>query len=409
MREPGELLRRISDRIRLVVARFPEVHLPVSDRKRLLLAVVLALLIHGIIFLMVPGPAERDFQPFDAPLYVRFDPLPDQPEPVAEPESVPELEPELEPAPHESTPPEPEPEAEPEPVTPDLIGGETDPVTAAIPERAPDPAPVPAPSPSPRITPQPPADSAPPAAGLQPAPEAPSESAPAPVPSSPDPAPPAREAPTRTVQRGDLRSAPSAVDDRRLATDLERFYDWQKQFSEELADYQRQQDAVRSDAIESTPREQEISGTETFIADQLNRILDAIRTADRNVITLRDDNGPESPGSDHDTATADDRGDGSGIEIDTPGGTRRRVTGSGLDLREVSLPAGFPAEYPVRVVFRVNAQGEVFSARPTPPTPSVELNSSISTAVEQWRFEPAPGSSPVEGSVTIIVDTATRR
>ncbi|MFO8042527.1 MAG: hypothetical protein R6U25_04925 [Alkalispirochaeta sp.] len=84
------------------------------ERDRLLVAIAAAVLVHGVVFVVVPfsGLAERDR--LDPPMYVALDPLPpEQAEEPAEPE--PEPEPELEETPEPEPDPEPEPQPEPEP------------------------------------------------------------------------------------------------------------------------------------------------------------------------------------------------------------------------------------------------------------------------------------------------------
>ncbi|TVR66843.1 MAG: hypothetical protein EA427_15540, partial [Spirochaetaceae bacterium] len=112
--KPGKLqflLRRILARsvalVRGIVALAKELwreirgaHLPRTDRNRLLLSVALALIIHGILFLLVPGPAALEPVRFEAPLYVSFDPLPE--ERALEPDPPP-------PPPPPSPPPPPPP------------------------------------------------------------------------------------------------------------------------------------------------------------------------------------------------------------------------------------------------------------------------------------------------------------
>ncbi|TVR74323.1 MAG: hypothetical protein EA427_01180 [Spirochaetaceae bacterium] len=195
-----------------------------------------------------------------------------------------------------------------------------------------------------------------------------------------------------------------------LQQELQVLYDWQREFSRELADWEREQQE-RLAATDSAVPTPDASSPVNFFEAQLASVLAAIRDSDRNVLTVTDSGAPGVPaGPAGPDAPGDSPGDGSGIVVETPGGTRHRTRGSSPDLSGIALPAGFPTEYPVRVTFTVNSRGEVVSAGPSPPTPSGDLNARIRSAVQGWQFEAvSPGSPLVEGSVTIIVETATRR
>ena len=394
-------LRSLPDTIRAM-------RLPRTDRNRLLLAVGLAVLMHLVVFLLVPGPQLPEQRPFEVPLYVSFDPLPAEIDPEAP----------AEPDPPVPDPPQPAPPPEPDPVpaTPDLAREEPGPIASADPatppaERAPaEPAPTPPPEPSPEPVPEtPPREPAPapePAPVPEPAPQPPPpdpEPEPAPAPPPPLPPPP----PERTVDRDALRSpATTTITETQIQQDLQVLYDWQQEFRQELADYEALQQE-RLTAAESVAPQPDTTSPVNFFEDQLARVLAAIRDSDRNVITVTEGRAPV-PGAEPDDPDAA-AGDGSGIAIESAAGTRRRTSGTSPDLSGLALPPGFPAEYPVRVVFTVGSSGEVVTATPSPPTPSQELNDRIRTAVQRWRFEPAPGSPPVQGSVTIIVETSTIR
>lgn len=208
------------------------------------------------------------------------------------------------------------------------------------------------------------------------------------------------------MDRGSLLEPATTADEDRLERELEVLYDWQQQVQQELAAYEEQQQQ-RLSATDSAAPTPTVSTRENFLANQLTQMLTAIRETSRNVITVGDPNGP--PATPGPGAQERSGGDGSGIVVDAPGGARSRISGSSPDLTGLSLPPGFPAEFPVRVVFSVDPRGEVLSPRLSPVTPSAELNNRIQNAVRDWRFEPAQGSSSVQGSVTIIVETSTRR
>lgn len=434
---------------------FGGIRMPRTDRNRLLLSVALALLLHGVVFLLIPGPESLERPPFDAPLYVSFDPLPAEidtaedppqdpiPEPVPDdpvpppppPPPPPPSEPELSGGPIAQTgpgsapaerapapsptppaeaapapPPEPTPAPdstpapEPSPAPPPEPRPVPEPRRAPPPEPAPTPEPAPAPPPEPRPTPPPePAPSPPP----EPTPTP--EPAPAPPPEpTPAPAPP-RQAPTRTVDRGAL-TAPETRDpeDTQLQQELQILYDWQQQYREEIAEWEalQQERLAAADAVTPQP---DASSPVNFFESQLASVLAAIRDTNRNVLTVTEGSAPGDPAR-APSSPGPTGGDGSGILVESPGGVRHRIHGSSPDLTGISLPAGFPPEYPVRVVFSVNSRGEVVAAAASPPTPSHELNARIRDAVQGWRFETVTAGSPlVEGSVTIIVETAARR
>jgi hypothetical protein len=427
---------------RLVGALLREADVPQSDRKRLYLAVGIALGIHILGFLLIPGLQTIQPRPFETPLYVTFEPTPDDTVDLAEPELPPEPDPvpddpAIEPpdAPPEPvgridppTPPDSPTREEPDRTEPaELAGGDTAPddAVASVPARPPEAAPTPAPArPDPDPS-QPPSPEAAPA----PVPEPSPAPAPAPPPADPEPvAPPppppiVQQEPEWTGEQAQRRFDPDAlrapsptpgVDTAVLEEDLRVFYQWQENFEAELRAYEEEQDERFSGDELGTTRPDAAPG-ESELARQLSRMLAAIRDASNNVVTATEgEDGSDRPGaSPSDDPTGPDGpeagGDGSGVSVGSGTGTRYRVSGGSPDLRGLSLPAGFPAEYPVQVVFSVNSFGGVTQVRLSPPTPVSELNRRIREAVERWQFQTAPGSSSVNGSVTIIVETTTRR
>ncbi|SIQ83915.1 TonB family C-terminal domain-containing protein [Alkalispirochaeta americana] len=350
------------------------IRLPSSDRARFALALALALVLHGVLFFLFPSLDARDMEVLEPPLYVTFDPLPEVP-------------------PQE---PSPDPEEEPPPPPPEDLSPESPLQEEEAPEKKDSP-PAPPPSPSPPV----PADD-PPAP-----PSAPEPAQPDPVPPPPPPPPPPRE---RSFDPNALREAPAREDAPRVEQEIAELYQWQQEFQETLAAHDQEQQE-RLSATESLP-EQERSALRRSFSEELSRMLAELRQTGEQVVTSAD---LETPDAVSDQPR--DRADSSGISIpaqdrsrDTgSGGRRLRVGGGSPDLQGLALPAGFPPEYPVRVIFSVNARGEVISARLAPPTPSDALNQRIRRAVQEWRFEPSEGSPPVEGSVTIIVETKARQ
>lgn len=360
------------------------------ERDRLLVAIAAAVLVHGVVFVVVPfsGLAERDR--LDPPMYVALDPLPPEqaeesaePEPEPEPEETPEPEPEPDPEPEPQPEPEPELESEPEPEP----ATEPEPQPEAEEPRAQEPA-----TPSEE-------DSAPPA---EPEPdEAPAApSGPAFVETPPPPPPPPRERQFSDV-RSDFGGQDSQADSGFVDSQISSLYDWQSEHSEALEAWEQRQEERRSRTTAEEPEDDRSAASDNTLAQRLSDLIEGIRTSSSNVVDSDD-----APPSDRDQSDAGS-GDGSGIAVEDGSGTRRRTEGAAVDLSSVSLGSGFPPEYPVRVRFQVNAAGTVISARVQPPTPDPDLNRAIEAAVEQWRFEAAADrqSAPVEGSVTIIVQT----
>ncbi len=182
--------------------------------------------------------------------------------------------------------------------------------------------------------------------------------------------------------------------------EVAQFYRWvserEQQLSEYVARQQRREDATG-------PRDQSEPGqTDSELQVALQEFIRNITRQSENVVTASPSRAaaPESASP----------GDNRGITVTGPGGPRRRTFGAPPSLEGINLPPGFPPAYAVHVIFRVSPQGQVVRTAVVPPTPYPELDRRIVTAVDQWRFEPASGdgSSFIEGSVTILIDTSMR-
>ncbi len=384
------------------------------ERDRLLVSVAAAVLVHGVIFVVVPfsGLAERDR--LEPPMYVALDPLPPdpaeelaepEPEETAEPDPEPDLEPDPEPEPEPEPTPESQPEPDPEPEPAPELQSEPDPEPATEPESAPEPDPEPEPEPAPEEPRAPEPDTASDEDSAPPAEPTPEESPPAPsgpafVETPPPPPPPPRERQFSDV-RSDFGGQDSQPDSGFVDAQISSLYDWQSEHSDALEAWEERQEERRSRTTTEEPADDRSAASDNTLAQRLTDLIEGIRTSSSNVVDSDD-----PPRRDRDQSD-DSSGDGSGIVVEDGSGTRRRTEGAAVDLSSVSLGSGFPPEYPVRVRFQVNAAGTVISARVQPPTPDPDLNRAIEAAVERWRFESAADrrSAPVEGSVTIIVQT----
>lgn len=324
----------------------------VSDGERFAMALLLALLLHGGIVLLVPGSFLSPLPEFEPPLYVSFDPLP-QPEEDAP--VVPNVTPEQ---------PEPVPEiASPETIvdSPSSDGNASAPV-----------APVESNSGGTRTV---------------------QTNTPTFV---PDPAPPA---PVRSIDPRTLQRNSSAPSSDFVEAELSRYYAFQEEWLAAQEAYQERVAASSDsgDSGDSGPAAPDVAPLE----DQLRRVLEGIRSSangDPRVVDLGSDR-PATPGAD----SSD--GDGSGIRIGDDRGGRYRLSAGELDLSDLRLPLGFPAEYPLSCGVRVNAEGVVVGARVEPPSPSQELNERVAGWVRSWRFETARTDQTVESTFTIIVRT----
>jgi TonB family protein len=366
----------------------------VRDRRRIIAAATAALVMHGVLFLLFPRVGSPVDHTFEAPLYVALDPVqPEEPEPAPDvPDAVPDP-----PAEESDVERDPEPEPEPEPY---------DTLAETAPAPAPDrPAPAPAPA---RETP------APTRAETAPAPStASSEGAERTAPAlegTAEPAPPPRPAPERTFNPAGLERTSSdpadarAAEQRRIAEIAE--------VQEELAEWeQRQEESARalstdSDAADSP--DEVPTDRVTRLRSQLYSLIEGIRTAE-NVVSADGNRAADAddrtdPGSESGT-DSDQPGAGTVTIDDTGGGTRRLLSDPAVDVSSVSLPGSFPPTYLAEVRFRVRPNGYVESASVVPPSPVGELDRVLEETVRSWRFEPASGSSDVEGSVRILIDT----
>ncbi len=327
-----------------------------GDGERFLVALAVALVLHGALFILIPRlDAVRD-ETFDAPLYVALDPLPVT----------------------ASSETEPVPPPTREPVVREETVARAESSSSAAPDERP----------STRDT---------------------DGTVAAPAPAERAFVPPPPPLPPRTRVASDLRGdfAPSesrSTDAAFLNEQLQALYDWQEAYRRDLEVWEAEQ-AQRLDGGEVAPRplQPEIEGA---LARELDRLVDAIRSGSTNVIETASPGDREPP----DAAETDSAASG-GIAIGDGDGRRTRLRGDPIALDTVSLGAGFPAEYPVSVRFRVNAAGRVVSASVFPPTPEPGLDSALVEAVRTWIFQPAPSpdSPVVEGSVTIIVETRAGR
>lgn len=237
------------------------------------------------------------------------------------------------------------------------------------------------PFPAPRPTPAP--EALPPAGGERPAPSG--------------VAPPRTRSTDAAALRTQTTDGTIPVD---TQAEVAQFYRWvlerQQQLSEYDARQRRREDATGpADAPATTQEDSDLQAA-------LRQFIQNITTRSDNVVTASPGPGdPASPGH---------SGEPSGVTVGGPGGPRRRTSGGAPSLAGLNLPPGFPPAYAVHVTFRVSPQGQVVRSTVIPPTPYPELDRRITAAVDQWRFEPASdgGSSVVEGSVTILVDTSVR-
>jgi TonB family protein len=357
-----------------------------NDTDRAVVALVVALALHAVVFVVVPLLPEAAPQPLEAPMYVALDPFPpvEAESEVADPEQPPEpptaVEPEEIPPPEDTPPEEGLAEGDPPPAA------TTPPATSTEPEAS-------------RPAEPPPVADAPPEAA-RPAP-------PTFVETPPPPPPPPRRSEFSSL-RGELAAAPDGREDSFLEGQIASLYDWQAEWRDQLAAWEDRQAAQTAPQADDGASRDTAASTESdsFLASELDRLISGIRSSSDNVVEAAGP-GVAAPG---DSATdADDgtSGDGSGITVEDGGGTRRRVSGAPVALDNVSLGAGFPPEYPVSVRFSVDAAGRVFSAEVRPPTPEPELDAAILRAVRTWRFEAAAtsGAPPARGTVTIIVQT----
>ena len=285
------------------------------DRRRITAAAAVALVLHGVLFLLFPRVGLPADDPFEAPLYVAFDPVQpeEREEAQVEPEPpVREIEPELEPE------PEPEPDenlaattpAAPEPAPPSAdarsaseaaesvpgrsSSGEAAGGTDAVAERTPEPAPPPPPAPERSFDP----------AGLQPT----------------------------TSDRAEIQ-----------ASQLREISEMQTEYLNAVAEWEARQeeraDETSRDSDAATPSDDAPPRRLNDFQDQLSDLIDGIRSADNVVSTdpRRDPDTGDRPSSGSESAAdADEPGSGAVTIEDAGGGTRRLLTDPTVDVSSVS-------------------------------------------------------------------------
>jgi TonB family protein len=374
---------------------------------------VAALLLHLMLFLFFPRLDGGEVPDFEPPLYVSFDPAPQELVEVEEESPEP-------PPPSREDPPEPAPRqpeeteaVEPPPPPPEEI--------VVPPARSPEERPVPSePAPQPAPESPAPAEEGP----TQPAPTTPSveQTRPEPAPSTadadadadaePEPQPAPSYVPPQKQGRPSAATTPATTTETSEwdASQLDQIVAIQEEYLRELEEYEARQQALlddTSDGSTSTDQAQESPDSAPRFADfqdALSRMISGIESAD-NVVRTTPDDSSATTGT---TSSQDANGPGiDGVTVGEGTGQRQLVAGSSPDLSSVELPAGFPPEYLVVVDFTVAGNGAVTWAAPRRPTPVPQLDSVLSAAVRSWQFQPAPsgGSSSVRGSVTIVVDT----
>lgn len=418
-----------------------------GDQRRLLIAMVVSVTAHAVLLLAVRPPAIAPMTAPPPPVSIRV--LSDRP-PVAEPSDE-----RVEPLPEPERIVPPDPPAPPEPVSPPERVAPVEPaVTAApLPERTAPIDPEPAPTPTPALAsagaaaPVPPpqapapvrrqstpvsrtvttsagpdvsnADAAPPAEvelpaftgfassrGLGGTVEAVAAAdAPATTtttddtPRSDDAAPPdpspgeaiaaAQPAPVVARERSfafaDEFSSTAAV---AVEARVRELYAWQDAYAAEIEAWRATQRAAAA-TTNAAP-----DADDRALSETLDRLLAAIESASSDAAAPVVRVSSDGPGT---------SGGGDGVAISN--GSRRRTFGPAPDLDSLTLPAATPARYPLSVRFVVLADGSVARATVFPSSISADLDARVAAAVERWRFEPVPGSAPVEATVTVIVDT----
>ncbi|MFP4210855.1 MAG: hypothetical protein ACLFR8_06415 [Alkalispirochaeta sp.] len=353
------------------------------------------MILHAALFVVVPHGLGREYSDFEPPLYVALEPV--RADDRSETERAEETQEEVQP---EEVPQEP-PTIDP-PREESIASGEID--------DTPPPDAAEAESPS-QADPSARSDS-------QAPPDPPPASPPA-GPSEAEEAGPVFGAPRdRSVPVDELRSrratatetGPGATDPVPAAT--------QEAFSAEYEAYVARQreaeEAVAGDADAGADAGEDelpdgIDSEDTWsFQRELTQLIDGIRDAE-NVVSST----PDGTASDSPEAAAEGPG-----EADDPGanpwgvsvgaGTRFLRTRPHIDLESVQLPRWFPPELPVTVTFSVASDGTVYGVRVPPDGSSLvpDLDALLVAEVGRWRFDSAPeGSRPVEGSVTIIVET----
>ncbi len=365
-----------------------------------------------MLFLLFPRLDDSEVPDFQTPLYISFDPVPEE---LVDAEKEPQV-PAVLPQPQPPTVQEPEP-VEPAPVTPppqeEIVvspAGETERIDT--PEQT-VPAPIPGrPTPTPR-TPVPSADRMQPPSATEAPAEPEREPAsravdpePAPAPTPTPPPPPVRQGPPRSART----AATTTESSEWVASQLQQIADIQEDYLRELEEYEARQQALADSTADgstsSDPSRPLPIRTPRFtdFQDELSRMISGIESAN-NVVRTSPDQPTATPGT---TSSPNTSAPGiDGVIVGEGAGQRQLVTGSAPDLSYVELPVGFPPEYLVEVRFTVARDGTVTWAAPRRPTPVPQLDSVLSSTVRSWRFEAASGggSSSVSGSVTIVVDT----
>lgn len=362
-----------------------------EDRERIGIAVAAALVVHAVLFAVVPGIEERPTPEFTPPLYIALDPVNQENVPDESPEPPPEVVQRSQPEPS----PQPRPElqleserqlqreaqsAQPQQAQPQ----QTSPQQASPQAQRPTEPQLP--------TERVPASEAPSVDGSQreAQPRLPAE--PAPPPSPP------RE---RSFDPANVATSTS-VNAEIQASQIEEITRLQEEY---LADLAAWQDLQSASSVETNGGDTDTPQSDPALSsfqDALSRAIDGIRQAE-NVVTATSQR--QSTGADPESDSPGDEPSGR-VTIGEGGGRRALVAGDPPDLSGVSLPPGFPPEYLVTVSFDVGSDGWVQRARLKNGTPAPQLDEILRETIESWRFEPAQGAGVVSGTVTIVVTAA---
>ncbi len=406
----------------------------IEDRERAILSLTIALVIHAVIFFLVPAEFTSPFQEYRAPLYVQLEPIPSQQTPAPQPVVNP-----VEPIQEQPATDQEQPAAD-RLRTDAGTGGATSgsaqvpatPVTPAVPPASTAPAGrSPAAAAATPSAPRAESTAARPPAAIQPAPAAVRPAAatpPAPVPlptaattrPAPVPVQPAVATPSTTPAA--TPSAPPAspqapVSTVDLATVLQELSSPQESTTRMVEDvYQFQQEYSRlletyQDRVaDSGPTAQEtaaVDRTRNLLTRRISDLQQAITRNRSNLVTL-DTGDPDSPSSATGPASTPSSAagtDGSGITVDGPGGTRTRLDHRRLDVSDLSFPSYFPPEMVTQIDFTVDRNGDVIRAEVLFPTGSDQLDARLRNYVMTWQYESASGSHTGEenGTVPVII------
>lgn len=365
----------------------------IDDRERIAVASLIAVIVHAALFVLIDRLEFPEYTPSRPPLYVALEPMP--PDVSADtPADEPTTPAEQPPA---EVPPEPAPP--PEPPQDAAVGGDRAAATPGA-DRS--------------------ASAAEPAASSVDDGFVPDEPAASSVEDGfvPDePAPPS--GPRGRIDRSGFERSEAPRDPRFVSAQLDRIYTEQSDYFDELAAYRDRQSDAAADAMDSDgsePDSEAASPTDSerlnSLAAALSRMIAGIENADNVVSAVTDGEPGATDGDPDDSRESPGDGPGSGtISLGDGAGARTLVYPEDprIDLSGVELPAGFPPDYVVPVSFRVDAAGVVVDATADPRVPSQALISAVETQIETWRFQSAPGSRIVTGSITILVQTGNRR